>query len=58
MTYTASEAVLDKLWEIVANVDRGQSNYWTREQLVWLAHEIQPPDWWPKNRPTNEEARP
>jgi hypothetical protein len=51
--YTASKPVVDKLWEIIGNVDK-QSSYWTAEQLKWLAHEIEPPDYWPRNRPTNE----
>lgn len=53
--YTANEAVLDKLWTIISNVEK-QTPFWTKEQLVWLAQEIQPPSYWPKNRPTNEEA--
>jgi len=54
--YTASKPVVDKLWEIAAKVEKGQSAFWTAEQIKWLAHEIEPPSYWPKNRPTNEEA--
>lgn len=33
----------DMLWEAIAYVDRGQSNYWTGEQLRLIAREIEPP---------------
>ena len=53
--YTASRPVVDKLWEIAAKVDKGQSPYWTAEQLRWLAQQIEPPSHWPRNTPINLE---
>lgn len=33
----------DLLWTTIGYVDKGQSNYWTGEQLRLIAKEIEPP---------------
>ena len=33
----------DLLWRTIVLVDKGQSNYWTGEQLRHIAKEIEPP---------------
>jgi len=43
------------LWQTIALVDKGQTNYWTGEQLRHIAREIEPPEW-TKDRPINLES--
>jgi len=33
----------DLLWHTIGQVDRGQTNYWTGEQLRLIVREIEPP---------------
>lgn len=52
------QRVFDLLWKTIALVDKGQTNYWTGEQLRMIAQMVQPPSYWPVSRPINEEASP
>lgn len=45
----------DLLWDVIGKVDRGQTNYWTAEQLRHIARKIEPPAW-TKDRPVNLES--
>ncbi len=48
--------VAELLWTAITNVEKGQTPYWTGQQLRAIA-EIVEPHYWPKDRPTNAEAR-
>ncbi len=55
LTNSERRRVADLLWQTIALVEK-QTPYWTGQQLRAIA-EIVEPHYWPKDRPTNAEAR-
>ena len=55
LTNSERKRVADLLWQTIANVERGQTAYWTGQQLRSIA-ELVEPHYWPKDRPMNAEA--
>ncbi len=56
LTNSERRRVAELLWKAIANVEKGATPYWTGQQLRLIA-EIVEPHYWPKDRPTNAEAR-
>ena len=55
LTNSERKRVADLLWQTIANVEKGQTPYWTSEQLKFIAQVVEPA-YWPKDRPLNAEA--
>ncbi len=56
LTNDERKRVADLLWSTISLIEKGQTPYWTATQLRAIA-EIVEPHYWPKDRPTNAEAR-
>lgn len=45
LTNSERKRVADLLWQTITNVEKGQTAYWTIEQLKHIAREVEPPEY-------------